>query len=423
MLGPHVLYIGDCLEWLPMLPADSIDAVVSDPPYGLGFMGKKWDALPPGRDFAEAIFRVVKPGAHVALFGGTRTYHRLAVALEDAGFELRDCLCWLYGTGFPKSLNVSKAIDKAAGAKREVIGTKRGVRGADGTGHESAMPGKATGVKQVSCDVPITAPATEAARQWEGWGTALKPAWEPILLARKPLTGTVAANVLEYGTGALNIDATRVETTDKLVKPHIRRENNLVLGKGLGAGSQEEPQGRWPANVALDEEAAALLDAQTGSVPGQQGKARTDGGESRRVAYGSRPSKTTNPEPRGDKGGPSRFFYCAKASKAERERGLAGRLDPRKQDETRNVGDPGGDNPRNRGARARLNNHPTVKPIALIRWLLRLVTPPGGYVLDPFAGSGTVFLAADGVDCTIGGIEREPDYAELITARWEGRNA
>lgn len=363
------LYHGDCLDVLKWLPDCSVNAVVTDPPYGLVFMGKAWDNHVDNARFgawcllwATECLRVLKPGGHLLAFGGSRTWHRLASAVEDAGFELRDSIAWLYGSGFPKSLDVSKAIDKAAGATREVVGTKKS-GGASALNGNHSDPGPTADQWRESGGfgpgvAPITAPATEAAQQWQGWGTALKPAFEPIVVGRKPLTGTVAANVLEHGTGALNIDGCRVGTTDTLVRPEILCNDNEVYGKGLGAGVQQEPAGRWPTNVVLDESQAAELDQQTGTL--------------------------------GDSGGASRFFpvfrYEAKAPAVERPRD---------------------------GEVA----HPTVKPLDLMRWLVRLVTPPGGTVLEPFAGSGTTAEACviEGFRCIA--IEREADYLPLIVAR------
>ena len=226
------IHCGDCREVLPTFGAESFDACVTDPPYGLEFMGKDWDHGIPGVPFWEAVKRVLKPGAHLLAFGGTRTHHRLMCAIEDAGFEIRDTVCWLYGTGFPKSLDVSKAIDKAAGAEREVVGTKLGQPG------YSLAPDKGRGTyspdgrdSEVEC--AVTSPATDAARQWDGWGTALKPAWEPIVLARKPLTGTVAANVQEHGTGALNIDGCRIEADDIDTSRMQRQHEDTAGMKGL----------------------------------------------------------------------------------------------------------------------------------------------------------------------------------------------
>lgn len=371
----------DCLDAMRAMPDSSIDAIVTDPPYGLSFMERDWDHAVPGVPFWAEALRVAKPGAHLVAFGGTRTYHRLTCAIEDAGWEIRDCLSWLYGSGFPKSLDVSKAIDKAAGAEREVVGYQRltgtaAIEGYTGRASVAASGGTSVGAVKMS---PLTAPATDAAKQWQGWGTALKPAWEPIILARKPLVGTVAANVLAHGTGAINVDACRIGIS---ADDSIHAKNPHTVGT-IGAngiyGSGEAtlykvPHGRWPANVALDEEAAAML------------------------------------------GDPSRFFYTAKASRSERDAGCDA-IEARPQDPTRAVDAPGGNNPRNNGAVPRANSHPTVKPVALMRWLVRMVTPPGGVVLDPFCGSGTTLVAAieEGFDCV--GVEREAEYVAIIEAR------
>lgn len=378
-IGRHYLIHGDSLEVLPTLEAESVDAIVSDPPYGLGFMGKAWDQSVPCQRMASELLRVLKPGGHALLFGGTRTYHRLAVALEDAGFEIRDCLSWLYGTGFPKSLDVAKAIDKEAGAVREVVGTRDAGRSSGGAAFDDdayKWPGT----------VDVTLPATDAARQWAGWGTALKPAWEPIILARKPLIGTVAANVQAYGTGGLNIDACRIGADGGTAKGSFPNGSSVsAYGHGLNGGCDivDLGKGRWPANVVLDEKAAAMLDEQAS-------------------------------------GGASRFFYVAKPSRAERDRGCDA-LPVRSGGEAtgRDDGAPGTQSPRAGAVRTggARNGHPTVKPAALIRWLLQMVTPPGGVVLDPYCGSGTIYLAAEGLDLSVVGIERDPDYVEIALAR------
>lgn len=397
------LRLGDCRDILTELEDASVDAILTDPPYGLEFMGKDWDApwkesdvnadagfhgggisatrkLPSftgttnpkclrckgtrrgrrdgtakvavclcrdggqfpnvravemrafqqwSQEWAAECLRVLKPGGYLLAFGGSRTWHRLAAAIEDAGFELRDSIAWLYGSGFPKSLDVSKAIDRAAGAEREVVGPNPRA-GQQTPKRDTTTLGAFAGPPST-----LTAPATDAAKQWQGWGTALKPAFEPIVVARKPLAGTVAANVLEHGTGALNIDACRVVTD---------------------AGEEytsRETQGRWPTNVVLDEAQAAEL------------------------------------------GEPQRFFpvfkYQAKAPTKER---------PSYVNEDGNK-----------------VAHNTVKPLALMRWLVKLVTPPGGVVLDPFAGSGTTVEACllEGFDCIA--IENEPEYIPLIEHR------
>ena len=380
---------GDCLDVLASLPDASVDSVVTDPPYGLDFMGKHWDTGSVAFDtvvWAHCL-RILKPGGHLLAFGGTRTWHRLVCAVEDAGFEIRDNIAWLYGSGFPKSLNVSKAIDKAAGAEREVLSaTERGTRLVPGG--DAARTGQAWHSDERPVYVQeVTAPATDDAKLWAGWGTALKPAFEPVVVARKPLGGTVAANVLAHGVGALNIDGCRVGTDE--------RTNRGMSSLGVMHDDDWKPRdvsntvtGRWPSNVVLDECAAQEIDRQSGvSVS--------------RATVGNRPGKTAGTYGafvgqesvsmgHNDEGGASRFFpifrYQAKAPKKER---------------------PVVDG----------NAHPTVKPLELMRWLVRLVTPPGGYVLDPFAGSGTTGEAAliEGFRCLL--IESEAAYLPLIMTR------
>ncbi len=416
---------GNNLDILPTLADNSIDSIVTDPPYELGFMGKKWDSsgIAYSVELWQQCLRVLKPGGHLLSFGGTRTYHRVAVAIEDAGFELRDSIAWLYGSGFPKSLDVSKAIDKNNGevgrllrftewmrttgltskqidqatetnmgghyltaksqpaiptrrlwsklrplcgqvpdwvdelverieAEREVVGQKI-VNGEEGTagGYQNGIASVRGSDISIQRQINITAPSTDAAKEWEGWGTALKPALEPITVARKPLVGTVAENVLQHGTGAINVDGGRVEG------------------------------GRWPANFIHDgsEEATDLLKDS------------------------------------------ARFFYCAKASKADRDAGLDG-SHSKQMDESRKQGNPGGDNPRNRGVQERTNFHPTVKPTDLMRYLCRLVTPPNGIVLDPFNGSGSTGCAAVLEGFQYIGIEREAEYIAISEKRIQARS-
>ena len=383
------IHHGDCIETMNAMPPESVDAIVTDPPYCLGFMGKKWDDLPPSLEWAEACYRVLKPGGHIAAFGGTRTWHRLAVAIEDAGFEMRDSLAWLYGSGFPKSHDVGKAIDKLAGAEREVIGHKGG-RYAFGFAEAARDHFKPYGGGGFTADPStigqIAAPATPEAVQWDGWGTALKPAFEPIVLARKPLAEkTVARNVLAHGTGAINVDACRIETDDDIAKKYPNGPGGTTFGGGAMAltGQWRQPSGRWPANVLLDHHAAAWVDEQSGDRPSAGGAAFGVGGYGGTVGLNRDDRRELG---YGDKGGASRFFYTAKAPKSER--------------------------PNVDGVQ-----HPTVKPLAIMRWLIRLVTPPGGTVLDPFAGSGTTIEAAliEGFDPV--GIEMEPDYLPLIQHR------
>lgn len=379
--------LGDSLEVLACLGTASVDAVVTDPPYELNFMGKRWDSSGVACSVGlwTEVLRVLKPGGHLLAFGGTRTSHRMVCAIEDAGFEIRDSLVWMYGTGFPKSLNVGKAIDDAAGATREVVGpgqyAGRGRRTDNGVWQQSTP----------SVTEVVSAPATPEAAKWEGFGTALKPAHEPIILARKPLIGTVAANVLAHGTGALNVDGCRIGM--ETITTHSRGTNG-AFPKRPGETSAEESgrkteqrnidgterTGRWPANVCLDEEAAALLDAQSGELhaPGSNGRKGV-----RHEIYGEF-GAMPQVAGRNDSGGASRFFYCAKASRKERGEG---------------------------------NTHPTVKPIALMRWLVRLVTPPGGLVLDPFTGSGTTGLACKAEGLHFLGIEQDEKYVAIANAR------
>jgi DNA modification methylase len=389
-------------------PAESIDAIVTDPPYGLGFMGKAWDALPPGLPWAQECLRVLKPGGHILAFGGTRTHHRLTVAIEDAGFEIRDCLMWLYGSGFPKSLNVSK-----------VVGVQRG-----------AMSGWSMDGDTKFVDRDITAPATPEAVQWDGWGTALKPAHEPIVMARKPLTGTVAETVLEWGTGALNVDGCRIGRDPSDVSGWATTgsgasENRAMSGPNYARDPKPDNAGRWPANVLLDEEAAAMLDAQTGKLHSQDPSTRAHGGAGKFANQGADGDWRTMRGAEGwyaDKGGPSRFYYVAKAGTKERNAGLEGFEEQPTASAVgmgavtaRNWGDP--DAKVYEGKTTARNTHPTVKPIALMQWLVRMVTPPGGKVLDPFTGSGTTGIAAVREGFTFIGIEREAEYVAIAKAR------
>ena len=425
----------DSLEHMPTMEAESIDSIVTDPPYGLSFMGKDWDHGIPGEAFWREAYRVAKPGAHLLAFGGTRTFHRLACAIEDAGWEIRDCVMWVYGSGFPKSLDVSKAIDKGEGENRarqlkftewmrstgitakqikestgtnmashylaadsqpaiatadlfdkmrpylpevpeeierlvaertgiewtayknrEVVGTAKWK-----TLNEAPMPGADCSAKNRSFK-NITAPATDEAKRWNGWGTALKPAWEPIIVARKPLIGTVAQNVLTHGTGAINIDGCRVEGE---IGTCYKTKGNGEVGAGgvyeggyRGEWNSDNPHpdsvrhnaiGRFPANLIHD---------------------------------GS--DEATDPM-----GEAQRYFYCAKASKADRTEGCD------------------------------RNHHPTVKPTSLMRYLCRLVTPPDGIVLDPFTGSGSTGKGAILEGFRFYGIEKEAEYAEIARARIE----
>jgi DNA modification methylase len=434
------VHIGSNLDVLPTLPDNSVDSIVTDPPYELGFMGKKWDSsgIAYSTELWRECLRVLKPGGHLLSFGGTRTWHRVAVAIEDSGFEVRDSIAWMYGSGFPKSLDISKAIDKAAGAEREVVTQtvedlfgereeeKKTVRMNEASGLVSVGQGERTEYTRFE-----TAPSTPEAQQWEGWGTALKPAFEPIVVARKPLIGTVAQNVLTHGTGGLNIDGSRIGTgtgEKKTVSYPDIRGDNYQQGKESYSdrGTVEREvidKGRWPSNVILDPYTAELLDEQSGAAGSGSGKVKVSGG--RKSGSGTWTSSGgMNAEGKenigirdfGDTGGASRFFYVAKASKRDRNEGLE-ELEPQRHSDREKDDGVGGDNPRNRTNQARQNFHPTVKPTALMRYLVKLVTPPGGTVLDPFTGSGSTGKAAilEGFDFI--GIELTEDYIPIIEGR------
>jgi DNA modification methylase len=425
------ILIGDCVERMRELPDNSVDSVVCDPPYHLvpqgkgkrsnleqpadkdlaainagafrrlakGFMGQTWDggdvAFQP-ETWAE-VLRVLKPGGHLVAFSGTRTYHRMTVAIEDAGFEVRDMIAWHYGSGFPKSHDISKAIDRTAGADREVTPSTVMAVGSDvgaisknrrcdvcGKPHASANP----------CTCPRdSGPATDAAREWEGWGTALKPATEPICLARKPLSEkSIAANVLKWGTGALNIDGCRItmsaEDAAAINAKHAEMgEATYERPAGVSLNLSANPMplqkaeahdlGRWPANLChdgSDEVVAGFPDQESGGGDKRGGCEYFMGGDKR--------TEPTNHER--ERGSAARFFYCAKATAEDRKE---------------------------------YNNHPTVKPIALMRWLVRLVTPKGGTVLDPFMGSGSTLIAADAEQFNAIGCELSPEYAAIAERR------
>jgi DNA modification methylase len=367
------LRLGDCLDVLRTMPDESVDAIVTDPPYGLAFMGKRWDYDVPSVEIWQECLRVLKPGGHLLAFAGTRTQHRMCVRIEDAGFEIRDMIAWVYGSGFPKSHDVSKAIDKAAGAEREVVATVKKTPSAGGANtNEGWVRPWAEGRNTMD----ITAPATDAARQWQGWGTALKPALEPITVARKPLVGTVADNVMRYGTGAINVDGCRVATDELKGKVY---NNNNTGWKCTSAPStvHGNETGRWPANLIHDGS-----DEVTELFPGDEG----------------------------------RFYYCAKASKRDRDEGLD-LPEATPGEKTGRTDGSAGINPY-AGSRAPTRNvHPTVKPTDLMRYLCRLVTQPGGVVLDPFMGSGSTGKAAVLEGFRFVGIEREERYLDIARAR------
>ena len=391
---------GSCLDRLKDLEDNSVDAVVTDPPYELGFMGKSWDSsgIAYNVDVWRECLRVLKPGGHVLAFGGSRTWHRLAVAVEDAGFEIRDSIAWIYGSGFPKSLDVSKAIDKAAGVEREVVTEtvvdifgereEKKEKPAFGIGQNSeSFGGHAEGAMFRELGNPIT----DDAKKWQGWGTALKPAFEPVVVGRKPLTGTVAANVLEWGVGGLNIDGTRIGT--ETVTINTFDNGAKPFGNAIGEPfTSRQSQGRWPSNVMLDEYTASLVDEQSGFSKSQTGFhtiTRNDSGWDRQDKGMFDSGRSNTFKEYGDSGGASRFFYVAKASKRDRNEGL----DEMPDIEGKRTHS-GGEDTRGRPTPINKNIHPTVKPTELMRNLIRLVTPLGGTVLDPFTGSGSTGKAA-----------------------------
>lgn len=549
---------GDCLDVMRGMPDASVDAVVTDPPYGLAFMGKEWDHGVPGEQFWAEALRVAKPGAALLAFGGTRTFHRLACAIEDGGWEIRDCLSWLYGAGFPKSLNLdrnasfcacsaipySHGEDELRGLRKDLLdvpatdsacegaelfapvqreearggvgdaraqGTcgmdagergefqsederspKSGVEGrrdvlqdsrrlhggsvrssagvgaSDGTGgrlrdgapaahggdggaasgEDGGCPPSGPQAAEQSEVEPRTLagqPDAQAGGAWplcggcgkpripRGLGTALKPAWEPVILARKPLRGTVAANVLRYRTGALNVEGCRIGWAGPEDAAAAAAAVGFAESRGRGTVRQSQSigkesrdgtnryhpdklPGRWPANVCLDEEAARALDEQSGESAAKPGRTGTKGGNGGALgAFAGSTASAVGTWPADPGGGASRFFYTAKASRADREDGLEGM--PRRFMAT--MGDGIGareHNPEQPSAHVR-NVHPTVKPTDLMRWLCRLVTPPGGTVLDPFCGSGSTGVAANAEGFDFIGIEREAEYVEIARRR------
>lgn len=417
--GAHAIAQGDVLAVLRELPDNSFDAILCDPPYGLHFMGKKWDYSVPSVDVWAEALRVLKPGAALITFGGTRTYHRMAVNIEDAGFELRDCLSWMYGSGFPKSLDVSKAIDAKAGAVREVVGANKWAGRRPTASHGTQGLTYADDSYVRPADPDITAPATELAQQWAGYGTALKPAWEPAILARKPLDGTVVQNVAKWGVGGLAIDACRIGSAeDKTPAPTSRGDSSPTFSSTKHLGG-DDSVGRWPANVILDEEAGAVLDAQTGKNmrAGEQPAKRRD------VGFKGQSKGTAGERVVLDSGGASRFFYSAKVSTREREHGCESIVLKTAAEMTESEdGQARLESPRTgagRGGGAR-NHHPTLKPIALAKWLARLIMPPtpGAQLLVPFSGAGSEMIGAlEAGWAAVFGIEAEQAYIDIANAR------
>jgi site-specific DNA-methyltransferase (adenine-specific) len=400
---------GNSLDLLPTLADNSIDAIVTDPPYELGFMGKTWDnsGIAYSLELWQQCLRVLKPGGHLLAFSGSRTYHRMVVSIEDAGFEIRDMISWISNKTFPKSLNIGKAIDKAAGAERDRVPTNEGIASGAGNFGGGNSNQLRNGTKQ--SDKALT----EDAKKWNGWGTGLKPTVEPIVMARKPVEGTVANNVLTYGTGGLNIDASRIGTESVTINTF---DNGAKpFGDAVGEPyTSKQSQGRWPANLILDEQAAMLVDEQSGTSKSPKTYVRGVGTlEGERVAYANIGEVAgTESKNYGDTGGASRFFYVAKASKRDRNEGLEDLPDHEWRDDGAAI-----PQRNDRPFLPSKNHHPTVKPTELMQYLVKLITPPGGTVLDPFTGSGSTGKAAilEGFDFI--GIELTEDYWPIIEGR------
>ena len=415
------LLLGDCLDKLKELDDNSVDSIVTDPPYGLAIMGKKWDYDVPSQEIWEECMRVLKPGGHLLAFAGSRTYHRMAIRIEDAGFEIRDQLMWIYGSGFPKSMNVGMKVDEKLGNKRELVERPK-----------SEQRPNADNSRDKNKDIGGFAMSDNKYKsvgnsEWEGWGTALKPSHEPIVMARKPLIGTVVDNVLEWGTGGINIDESRIQhdepvkTTTRTEKGDTWNEKNSGLRNNPSNMASADPKGRFPANIIFDEEAGKILDEQTGILKSGFMKAGTKRimSEGDANTYGYYDSDTTYNDTYGDSGGASRFFYCPKTSKTDRNEGLDDFEKKSRSDANKMMGKSGNFKTGSGNDRTTefKNNHPTVKPTDLMLYLIRLVTPKDGTTLDPFMGSGSSGKAAVRGGFDFVGIEREEEYMKIAKAR------
>jgi len=424
----------EVLDGLKQLDDNTIDSVVTDPPYGISFMNKKWDYDVPKVEVWKEVLRVLKPGAHALIACGTRTQHRMVVNIEDVGFEVRDVITWHYGSGFPKSMDISKSLDKKAGIEREIVGIKKHPTSKDRTGNKSPFQNN----NHLNGNVDITVATTFEAKQWEGWGTALKPATEFWTLVRKPLSEkTVAANILRWGVGGINIDGCRIET-DEIITNHSRGDESAKSKGKYGDSNRQETHqtegqqlGRFPANVIFDEFTAAQLDEQSGNLKSgkPQGIRNTEGGYNKK--YGSIPVTGF-----GDQGGASRFFYCAKASGSERNKGLSDEqfqkdIGHNRFDKCKKCGGTILQNP-NRPSACKCeeperenniikgNHHPTVKHVKLMQYLVKLITPEKGLCLDLYNGSGTTGIACKLEGFGYIGIDREEEYCEISKARIDG---
>lgn len=407
------LLLGDCLDRLAELPENSVDAIVTDPPYGLSFMGKSWDYQVPTVAMWQACLRVLKPGGYLLSFAGTRTQHRMAVRIEDAGFEIRDMIAWVYGSGFPKSLNIGKAVDKMQGNERESLGIDKTLARKDG------RKGESLGMQKGQ-----TGEITKGTSAWEGWGTALKPALEPITVARKPLSEkTVALNCLKWGVGGINIDGSRVSTEDNLnggAYADMKNKVGNIYGKLDYDKDREfdQPTGRFPANFIHDgsEEVVGLFPntKSAQSMRGLSGRHDVSSPETQNIKPYTNTLRGHN-----DSGSASRFFYCAKASKAERNKGCEDMEEKNidygeRRGQQNSLIRPDGSERKPNIAK---NNHPTVKPIALMEYLINLVSTQGATILDPFMGSGSTGIACKKLGREFIGIELDPEYMEIARAR------
>ena len=479
------LRLGDCIEILKTLPDNSVDSIVTDPPYGIGFMNKEWDdpqkhkelidretkrsqerfeegkspvkggfskgvqpGLPiggakEGRWFqewcelwAKECFRVLKPGGHMLSFSAPRTYHRMATAFEDSGFQIRDQIMWVFGSGFPKSHNIGKAIDKIQGNEREVVGKKENKINLNATkeGDKSFYENAWNNKDYIDLEI------TKGQSDWEGWGTALKPAHEPICMARKPLSEkSIALNVLKHGTGGINIDDCRIGTEDKLGREFKVGGQTLGAGQyGLNDGRKTKPTnnlegtyhdntkglGRFPANIMFDEEAGKILDEQSGVSKSQKRKPEYNKPTEHTNTYTPKASDYRDDNTYSDTGGASRFFYCPKVSKKERDMNMTCDVKEQSSIGSTYAGNQTsskiGGNP-DKPTEPKKNNHPTVKPIALMEYLIKLVTPKGGIVLEPFMGSGSTGIAAKNLGMSFIGIEKEEEYFEIAKQRINGK--
>ena len=375
----YSLYLGDNLQWLKTIPSDSVDSVVTDPPYGLSFLGKTWDYDVPTVELWKEVYRVLKPGGHLLSFGGTRTYHRMAVNIEEAGFEIRDQLQWIYGQGFPKSHDIGKAIDKIQGNEREVIGMQSRLAGQGNYFLGGALKNGSPDIIEI----------TKGQTKFESWGTTLKPANEPICLARKPISEkTIARNVIKYGTGGINIGDCRIDFAS--IKDEETQQNKIKCVKEMfdstGSSVFTEPilTGRFPSNVILDESMGEILDEQSGiKHQGHWSNSITNGfSQGKSIHKGSKENEKS-------KIGASKFFYIPKPTKKEKSMGL---------DQIS-------------------NSHPTVKPITLISYLVRLITPADGTVLDPFMGSGTGGISTLLEGFKFIGMDQDPEYFKIAKER------